>query len=115
MGSLLKSHHLPVPPQPPPLATWNPPAPRRTERHPRNPTRVIDVETADDARNPLGLQLWDQWNLPEVERNEGDDESEASLQVSEPDELPEAPAPTQTSEPASRPMRTRNPPQLSDK
>ena len=58
------------------------------------------------------MQLWDQWNLPEVERNEGDDESEESLQVSEPDELPEAPAPTQTSEPFSRPTQTRNPPDL---
>ena len=74
--------------------------------------RVIDVETADDARNPTGLQLWDQWDLPEVERNEGDDESEASPQIDEPDEMPEAPAPTQTSEPDSRPTRTRNPPDL---
>ena len=43
-------------------------------------------------RNLSGLQLWDQWELPEVvERNEGDDESVESLQeeVSEPDhEMP---------------------------
>ena len=50
--------------------------------------------------------------IPEVERNEGDDESVESLQVCEPDEMPEAPAPTQTSEPSSRPARTRNAPDL---
>ena len=52
---------------------------------------MIDIETADEVRNPSGLQLWDQWDLPEVERNKGDDESVELLQVSKPDEMPEAP------------------------
>ena len=46
----------------------------------RRAERVIHVETVDEARNPSsGLQLWDQWDLPEVERKEG---SEASPELS---------------------------------
>ena len=91
---------LPAPPPPPPL---------RTNGNETHPSRVIGVETAYDAPEE-GIQLEPWADLPEIEENEGDDQSEDSLHISEPDiDVPETPT-AQAAPETSRPERERNPP-----
>ena len=78
------------------------------QRSDKHPSKVIDVEEADDAPKE-GIQLERWGELPEIQESEGDDQSIDSLEVSEPDiDVPEAPTPQPAPSPApvaSRPTR----------
>ena len=86
-----------------------PAPPPQTNKNENHPSRVIGVETANDAPEE-GIQLEPWADLPEIGQNEGDDQSDDSLQVSEPDvDVPEVPT-TQAAPETSRPEHERNPP-----
>ena len=82
-------------------------------RSKKHPSKVIDVEEADDAPKE-GIQLERWGKLPDIQESEGDDQSIDSLKVSEPDiDVPKAPTPQPApspAPPASKPTRERNPP-----
>ena len=95
---------------PQPLSKTPAPPWHRRERH---PSKVIDVEEADDAPKE-GIQLERWGELPEIQESEGDNQSIDSLEISEPDiDVPKAPTPQPAPSPApaaSRPTRERHPP-----